>query len=38
MNGQNVDQSKLPSEVEVVENGIAYALEKQLSGYEVLGL
>ena len=38
VNGQNVDQSKLPSEVEVVENGIAYALEKQLSGYEVLGL
>ena len=38
VNGQKVDRTKLPPEIEVVENGIAYALEKQLAGYEVLGL
>jgi intracellular sulfur oxidation DsrE/DsrF family protein len=38
VNGQKVDRTQLPPEVEVVENGIAYALAKQLAGYEVLGL
>lgn len=38
VNGQKVDRTKLPSEIEVVDNGIAYALEKQIEGYEVLGL
>ncbi|MDD4778419.1 MAG: hypothetical protein PHV53_09050 [Fermentimonas sp.] len=38
VNGQKVDRTKIPSEIEVVENGIAYALEKQIEGYEVLGL
>lgn len=38
VSGQKVDTSLLPPEIEVVDNGIAYALEKQLAGYEVLGL
>lgn len=38
VNGQKVDRSQLPPQIEVVENGIAYALSKQLAGYEVLGL
>jgi intracellular sulfur oxidation DsrE/DsrF family protein len=38
VNGQKVDRTQLPPEIEVVENGIAYALAKQLAGYEVLGL
>jgi len=38
VNGQKVDTTLLPAEIEVVDNGIAYALEKQLAGYEVLGL
>ena len=38
VNGQKVDRSELPRQIEVVENGIAYALSKQLAGYEVLGL
>ena len=38
VNGQKVDLTQLPPEVKVVENGIAYALAKQLAGYEVLGL
>jgi intracellular sulfur oxidation DsrE/DsrF family protein len=38
VSGQKVDTTLLPPEIEVVDNGIAYAFEKQLEGYVVLGL